>query len=87
MLTPSEEENAADCRQRKGRESYLFTVDRGNTSARERHSTQHVGNVIETIVAVMAFDLANAVLLLVEDLHVAIPQPPNESLGRGDPTP
>ena len=30
----------------------------------------------------MAFDLANAVLLLVGDLHVAIPHPENETLER-----
>jgi len=59
-----------------------------NNLARERHWTQHVGIAIETIGAVMAFDLANDVLTSVEDLHVAIPWPPNESLWRGrDATP
>jgi len=56
--------------------------------ARRLHTAQHVGIAIETIVGVMAFDLANAVLLLGEDLHVAILLPLNESLGRGrDPAP
>jgi len=45
-------------------------------------TTQHVRNVIETIAAVMAFDLANDALIEEERLHVAIPPPMNESLGR-----
>jgi len=40
--------------------------------ARRLHTTQHVGIAIEIIVGVMAFALANAVLISVEDLHVGI---------------
>ena len=55
-------------------------------SARRSHPTQHVGIVIETIVIVMAFDLANAVLTVEKRLHAAIPHPANESLGRDPKT-
>jgi hypothetical protein len=56
--------------------------------ARRLHTTQHVGIAIEIIVGVMAFALANAVLISVEDLHVGILLRMNESIERErDPAP
>ncbi len=51
--------------------------------ARGLYPTQHAGIVIEVIAVAMAFDLASAVLLLIEDFHVVILLPTNESLERG----